>query len=64
MEMMVRICEEHKCLSDDVMKWFVEMNLLRLVLGMDIGLFSGSYFIKTLDTFMNGRDFVLEDMPK
>ena len=55
-ETMVRIRKEHKSLSDDVMKWFVEMNLLKLVLGMDASLFSGSYFIKTLDTFMNGRD--------
>ena len=36
----------------------------KAVLGMGTRLFSGSYFIKTLDTFMNGRDFVSEDMPK
>ena len=59
---MDRIRKEHKSLSDDVLKWFVEMNLLKLVLGMDTSLFSGSYIIKTLDTFMNGRDFVPEDI--
>eukprot|EP00956_Cyclotella_meneghiniana_P019703 scaffold34103_cov90-Cyclotella_meneghiniana.AAC.2 len=63
-ETMVRIREEHKSLSDDILKWFVEMNLLKLVLGMDTSLFSGSYFNKTLDTFMNGRDLVSEDMSK
>ena len=61
-ETMVRIRKEHKSLSDDVLKWFVQMNLLKLVLGMDTSLFSGSYFNKTLDTFMNGRDFVPEDI--
>ena len=60
-EKMVRIREEHKRLSNDVVKWFVEMNLLNRVLDMDTMLFSGSYFINIVDTFMNGRDFVSED---
>lgn len=63
-ETMGRIRKGHKSLSNAVIKWFVEMNLLKPALGMDTGLFLGSFFNKTQDTFMNGRDFVSDDMSK
>lgn len=54
--------DEHSRLAEGVARWFIEKNVLKLVLGMDDVFFSHSFLMKTLDALMNGRDFVSYEM--
>ena len=53
----VQVREEHKNLMDDLVHWLVTKNIPQLVLDID-PLLSGPLLVKTIDVFMNGRDFI------
>ncbi|KAL3775819.1 hypothetical protein ACHAWO_009757 [Cyclotella atomus] len=54
--------DEHATLMHDVLHWFIEKNVLQLVLGMDGNLFPHSFFMMTIDALMNGKDFASDEM--
>jgi hypothetical protein len=57
-ESTIPIREEHTTLMKNVANWFIESNLLQLVLGMNAKFLSHSFFTKTIDSLMNGKDFM------
>jgi hypothetical protein len=62
LEATVPIRDEHATLMHDVVQWFIEKNVLQLVLGMDVNLFPYSFFMLTVDALMNGKDFASDEM--
>lgn len=63
-ETTIPIRDEYTNLLEGVARWFIEKNVVKLVLGIDNDSFSHSFMMNTVDALMNGRDFVSNEMLK